>query len=79
MTRFQHARDNILNVEERAKSARKCVLLLSAKEGVRPRDRWRPGDGLKFDKESGFARAINYAPSEGTLQWLRDMVSRYVT
>lgn len=77
MARFQNQRGNVLDAEERAESARKCLRLLM--EPTKPKDKWSENDRKKFDKEYGFAQSIRYAPSDQTLQWLRDMVSRYVT
>lgn len=77
MAKFQQQRGNVLNAEERAKSARKCLQLLS--EPRIAKERWSLGDIAMFDREYGYAQSFRYAPSEHILQWLRDMVGRYVT
>jgi len=77
MAQFQRNRGNVLDAEERAKSARKCLQLLT--DPKIPKERWGENDRKKFDKEMGFSNSMIYAPSDQTLQWLRDMVGRYVT
>jgi hypothetical protein len=77
MAQFQRNRGDVLDAEERAKSARKCLRLLM--EPRISKDKWSENDYRKFDREMGFSNSVIYAPSDQTLQWLRDMVSRYVT
>jgi len=78
MADFQRNRGNVLNAEERAASARKCIQLLSESPRV-PKESWSTKDLNFFSRELGFAGSQIYAPSDRVLQWLRDMVSRYVT
>lgn len=76
MTQFARNRDNILNSAEIAKSARKCIGLLDNPEvtiGMSARDH------AFFSNQQHLSLKPGYTPSEPTLQWLRDMVSRYVT
>lgn len=75
MARPAFQRDNVLNEDERATSARKCIDLLGA---VSPQD-MREKDWTFFCNQLSFSKNIRYAPSEPTLQWLRDLVDRYVT
>jgi len=77
MTQFARNRGNVLDVEERASSARKCLKIIA--DSKPDLSRWGSADASKYERELGYANSINYAPSEPTLQWLRDMVSRYVT
>jgi hypothetical protein len=75
MARAAFQRDNVLTVDERATSARKCVSLLG---DVHPHD-MKAGDWTFFSEQLAQSKNIRYAPSEPQLQWLRDMVDRYVT
>lgn len=75
MSKFQHARDNILTPEERTASARKCIQILNAQENCT--DRMGSGDYIFFIKHRTLVKNIRYAPSEPELQWLRDLVERY--
>lgn len=77
MARFQQQRGNVLTAEERAKSARKCLDLLSSPRVPRPQ--WPEKDQRFYHREYGYAQSMLYAPSDQTMQWLRDLVSRYVT
>jgi hypothetical protein len=78
MADFQRNRSDVLNAEERATSARKCLQLLTENPRV-PKERWKVADLNFYNRELGFANSQIYAPSDRVLQWLRDMVSRYVT
>lgn len=65
-------RDNVLNEDERNKSARKCLALL---EDCTAR---------MNSKELGFVEDMpekidRWGCTEPQLQWLRDLVSKYVT
>jgi hypothetical protein len=65
-------RDNILNLDERNASARKCLTLLKDYT-----DRMNA-------KELGFVEEMpdkieRWGCTEPQLQWLRDLVSKYVT
>jgi hypothetical protein len=75
MTRPAFQRDNVLNDDERATSARKCIHLLGAVDPHAMREK----DWTFFANQLAFSKNIRYVPSEPTLQWLRDMVDRYVT
>lgn len=75
MVRPAFQRDNVLDDNERATSARKCIQLLGA---VHPHE-MREKDWGFFANQLAGSRSIQYAPSEPTLQWLRDLVDRYVT
>lgn len=75
MTRPAFQRDNVLDDSERATSARKCIALLG---DVSPHD-MRDKDWTFFSNQLAASRNIRWAPSEPTLQWLRDLVDRYVT
>ena len=77
MTRPAFARDNILSDSERATSARKCLKLLD--EIAVPEAEMRSKDFAFYVSQTGHARSVHYTPSEPQLQWLRDMVERYVT
>lgn len=69
-------RDNVLNADERAVSARKCLSIL--RESAKSSD-MSSKDASFWASQRGLATNIKYAPSEPTLQWLRDLVERYVT
>lgn len=73
MVRPAFQRDNILNSDERAASARKCIALLRDQNT----SYWKPRDQEFFEDQERKASNIRYAPSEPQLQWLRDMVERY--
>lgn len=67
-----HQRDNVLSVDERNASARKCLTL--------------PEDAAERmnAKELGFVEDMpdkieRWRCTEPQLQWLRDLVSKYVT
>lgn len=75
MARPAFQRDNILDDNERATSARKCISLLG---DVAPQQ-MREKDWTFFCSQLAASKNIRYAPSEPTLQWLRDLVDRYVT
>lgn len=77
MTRPAFQRDNILNSDERAASARKCVQILNAEEHCT--DRMGSGDYIFYLKHRTLAKNLRYAPSEPELQWLRDLIEKYVT
>jgi hypothetical protein len=72
MAKFAHNRDNVLDIDERNESARKCLALLEdAKERLN-------------SKELGFVEDMpnkidRWGCTEPQLQWLRDLVSKYVT
>lgn len=68
-------RDNILTPEERATSARKCINLLAQVDQSQISSKDLPF----LLNQRQFSRNIRYAPSELELQWLRDLVERYVT
>ena len=76
MAQFQHQRGDVLSPEERAKSARQCLQLLSDNPRV-PKEKWSEKDRNFFKREYGYAQSIRYAPSDRVLQWLRDMKDRY--
>lgn len=63
-------------MHERAESARKCLKLM-ADINEQSLIRVKDFDFLQSQRE--LARFISYGPSEPQLQWLRDMVERYVT
>lgn len=72
MSKFQHTRDNVLDADERNRSAWKCLALLedctqqmNAKE-------------LAFVEEMP-DKVARWGCTEPQLQWLRDLVSKYVT
>lgn len=69
-------RDNVLDADERAKSARKCLQIL--RDGTSS-DKMSSKDSAFWASQRGLATNLRYAPSEPTLQWLRDLVERYVT
>lgn len=73
MSRFQNNRSNILSIEERAASARKCIALLG---DVNP-DEMSDKDATFFRDQLAASKKIVWLPSELQLQWLRDMVERY--
>lgn len=73
MTRPAFQRDNILNSDERAASARKCLNLLG---DVSPHD-MREKDRTFFTDQLARSKSLAYGLSEPQLQWLRDMVERY--
>lgn len=76
MTKPAFQRDGILDAHERAESARKCLALM-ADINEQSLIRVKDFDFLQSQREA--ARFISYAPTEPQLQWLRDMVERYVT
>lgn len=76
MTQFANTRDNILDEHERATSARKCLQILDESPNKRT---WSHLDLDFFFGELRRSRALKYAPDEGMLQRLRDMVEKYVT
>lgn len=67
-----HQRDNVLSLDERNTSARKCLVLLAdCTEKLNA-------------KELGFIEEMpdkieRWGCSEPQLQWLRDLVSKYAT
>lgn len=67
-----HQRDNVLSLDERNASARKCLVLLAdCTEKLNA-------------KELGFIEEMpdkieRWGCSEPQLQWLRDLVSKYAT
>lgn len=72
MTKVAFSRDNVLNEDDRLKSARKCLALLE------------PETGSMGDKEAQFVADMvekidRWGVSERQLAWLRDLVSRYAT
>jgi hypothetical protein len=72
MVRPAFQRDNILNSDERAASARKCLHLLAGHGfdmSAKDEDFYR--------KHARLSSNIRYVPSEPELQWLRDLVERY--
>lgn len=75
MSKFQNNRGGVLNDDERAASARKCLQLLAEAE----LPFMRPNDYTFYNKHKSLAKGLRYVPSEPELQWLRDLVSRYVT
>lgn len=75
MARPAFQRDNVLDGNERATSARKCLQLLGDVDPLAMRER----DWEFYRSQLTESRRINYEPSEPTLQWLRDLVDRYVT
>jgi len=75
MARPAFQRDGILNLDERATSARKCINLLGAVDPYRMAGR----DWTFFCDQLAHSKRIGYAPSEPQLQWLRDLVEKYVT
>lgn len=74
---FQRNRSDVLSGSERVKSARKCLRLIE--ESQPDLNRWRTNDRTFYRQELEFAKLPTYLPSEPDLQWLRDLVSRYVT
>lgn len=72
MSKFQHARDNVLTNEERNMSARKCLALL---EDYTERMTTKE---LLFVKDMP-EKIESYGCTEPQLQWLRDLVSKYAT
>ena len=74
MTRLAFQRDNILNDDERATSARKCIALLKE---VAARGHWSRKDFSFFTEQEKSSLYIDYKPTEPQLQWVRDMVDRY--
>jgi hypothetical protein len=75
VSKFQNRRDNILSAQERVESARKCIQLLNndkVKSGMQRRELLFLEDQLRFSNHIGFTI------SELQLQWLRDLVSKYV-
>jgi hypothetical protein len=75
VSKFQHNRDGILTPEERANSSRKCLKLLAEVDLELMTDAER----TFFLSSQQLNHAPSYAPSEPQLQWLRDLVERYVT
>lgn len=80
MTKFANKRDSVLTDTERAESARKCIRLLEAGDGsLGTMLRRSSRDYAFFKEQQGYMKWANYAPTEPQLQWLRDLVSKYVT
>lgn len=77
MVRPAFQRDNVLSDTERTKSAKKCLQII-ADSNPNMGD-WRKKDMDFYFQQSRFARMKDYAPTEPILQWLRDLVERYVT
>lgn len=70
MTQTAFNRDNILNDDDRLKSARKCLVLLE------------PETGSMGDKEAQFVSDMQdkidrWGVSERQLAWLRDLTQKY--
>jgi hypothetical protein len=74
MSKFQNNRGNILSVEERATSARKCIMLLNDVD----EDEMSEKDLKFFLTQKTRSKYVGYQPTEPQLQWLRDMIERYV-
>lgn len=74
MPRPAFDRDNVLTPDERAASARKCLQLLGDVSACDV----RPKDWTFFCNQLAASKRLDYAPTEPQLQWLRDMVSKYV-
>lgn len=74
MASFQHTRDNVLSASERTESALKCINLLKDVDVEKMTQR----DRSFFQNQQNYSNSVTYSPREPTLQWLRDMVDRYV-